>query len=1021
MRRGNYFRVALIALLLFALALAVSTCGGHRHKTPGLPSLESTQRFAQAPTEISIDDALADLAKLTLPQGVEAALFAQLKAELERQLKTKRTSKFVSAPPMGEDNTVTDLAPLYAGQNAIRLKWKEVNTGDYDLDGTVGISDITPIAVRFGNSATDGVEDAKDKAVDGNGDGVVNIADITPLAQHFGTKIEGFKIYRTDEGLEEPDLIGAVPRQQAQLLAGVAVVYVFTDPAIDGEATYLYEARPYATTPEEGQPSQPVVVGAYSSYGITREEIPKLVEIAVDGITTYAIKDEVLLSFEEMQASTTVFSAAYDDMAGVVVGQISGTDTYRVALESAEKAVSRHKMSSQVNEYSVSYHFVNTLDGNDTTQKSISKTYTDPLRGRQWGLHAVNANDAWDLSEGEEVIVAVIDTGVDIDHEDLVGRTVPGKRIGYSWWEWPWDLGVKNDDYPHGTHVAGIIAATGGNDKGVVGLANRAKVMPLKTGGRFYDEANDKWYWGFPHGAQADAIHYATAHGARVINMSLGGYGFPDSNILNALSEAESQGVVVVASAGNGGLDQVGDYAQNHYPSAYPAVLSVAAIDDDDHRPTFSNYGYPDFVDVAAPGVAVLSTVANSSYEGDVLSGRTWSGTSMAAPHASAVAAMLLSIAPNLTPTQVRDIISSTGTPISTDKPIGKLLNAYAALQYVTSGEIPQPPRNLQAVPVTNQGYIHLTWDAPLSGPTPDSYTVHVEVAETLGYSHPWLLPGEFPAYGTSADSTHILLEIKYHYWVYSNYQGRTSSAVDVISPYGASGTFPRPSEFDASENDPNYSNAINLCWTLPNGYSGYTHQIQAICLERSTQLNGTYERLKFFDYAPGKWGWVDNNGGQGYSPGTVYYYRLYSYNGEAQPVEYLGGPQRGQVYAPPQYYNVSGTVTKSTGGGLQNVMLMLLDEGYTAYSNSSGAYTITGVPEDSYTLLPNYSGWSFSPSSSLVTVNGGNVIGKNFTATDIQSPTVSITAPSDGASFNVGASTSFTATASDNLSLIHI
>lgn len=222
----------------------------------------------------------------------------------------------------------------------------------------------------------------------------------------------------------------------------------------------------------------------------------------------------------------------------------------------------------------------------------------------QWNLPVIETNRGWDLSKGsEDVIIAVIDTGVDLQHSDLDGQLVEGYNI------------VEKDKQPlddvgHGTHVAGIIGALVNNGEGVAGVSWYNKIMPVKA----LDGSGSGTTY-----AVAEGIIWATDHGAKVINMSLGNYA--DSQFLHdAVKYAYDRDVVLVAASGNDNTERPG------YPAAYPEVLAVAATDSNQKRAEYSNYG--DYIDVAAPGTNIASTFPGNQYA-------ALSGTSMASPHAA--------------------------------------------------------------------------------------------------------------------------------------------------------------------------------------------------------------------------------------------------------------------------------------------------------------------------------------------------------------------------------------------------
>ena len=257
---------------------------------------------------------------------------------------------------------------------------------------------------------------------------------------------------------------------------------------------------------------------------------------------------------------------------------------------------------------------------------------------------------AWDFTMGHpDVVVAILDTGVDIQHEDLVGGIwtnpleTPNNGIdddgnGFvddvHGWNFAQGSNSVADDHGHGTHVAGTAAARINNDEGVAGMAGGATIMPVKV---------------FPPppnviGTYEDLIMgiiYATDNGAHVINMSLGATSYSRGEEA-AVDYAWAHGVVVVAAAGNNGANVY------HYPAAHPNAMAVAATDSSDQRAYFSNWG--DFVDVAAPGNWVYSTMRGNYYG-------SMSGTSMASPHVAGLAALIFSLNPQLTNAQVRAII----------------------------------------------------------------------------------------------------------------------------------------------------------------------------------------------------------------------------------------------------------------------------------------------------------------------------------------------------------------------------
>ena len=242
-------------------------------------------------------------------------------------------------------------------------------------------------------------------------------------------------------------------------------------------------------------------------------------------------------------------------------------------------------------------------------------TPSDPDYPTQWGLPAIGATSAWDVTMGSpDVVVAVVDTGINSSNPDLAGQVLTADGVNFV--DPTYDA---SDDNGHGTHVAGIIAASMDDGIGGTGLAPGCRLMPVKV----LDGT------GSGTDAQVAAgIDWAVDHGAKVINMSLGGSG--TSAVLDdAAAYAEGNDVTLVAAAGNDGA-----YETDIYPAAAPGVVAVGATGRDDDIAPFSNWG--PYVDVAAPGVGILSTWNDGGM-------RTESGTSMATPFVSAAIALVRS------------------------------------------------------------------------------------------------------------------------------------------------------------------------------------------------------------------------------------------------------------------------------------------------------------------------------------------------------------------------------------------
>lgn len=295
------------------------------------------------------------------------------------------------------------------------------------------------------------------------------------------------------------------------------------------------------------------------------------------------------------------------------------------------------------------------------------RTPNDPAFPRQWGLAKINAPEAWNIITGAvSMTIAILDTGIDLGHPDLAPQlwTNPGeipangldddangKIDDVHGWHFyqaangPAEDALIQDDFGHGTHVAGIAAAATDNGIGVAGLAWGGRLMAVKV----LDQYGSGWYSDIAAG-----IVYAADNGARLINLSLGGAP-PSQALCDAAAYAHDRGAVVIAAAGNTGGAVL-------YPAACDQVLAVAATNQTDSRPTFSNYG-PE-IDLAAPGVDIYSTWY---YTGIRASGYfTKSGTSMATPYVTGAAALVWSRWPGWTADQVSQRLRATATDVNT-------------------------------------------------------------------------------------------------------------------------------------------------------------------------------------------------------------------------------------------------------------------------------------------------------------------------------------------------------------------
>lgn len=273
--------------------------------------------------------------------------------------------------------------------------------------------------------------------------------------------------------------------------------------------------------------------------------------------------------------------------------------------------------------------------------------HADAIRDRQWALDALHTDRIWPTTRGAGVTVAVLDTGVEADHPDLHGNVLEGKDlVGF---------GAREGDEAwarHGTAMAGIIAGHGhgpGDGDGVLGVAPEAKILPVRVILEDKDPARAKARSSRGN-ALAEGIRWAADHGADVINLSLGddsASAHPEPGEDEAIQYALRKGVVVVASAGNGG--EKGDRIS--YPAAYPGVIAATAVDRYGTRAPFSTRRW--YAAVSAPGVdVIIADPDHKYYEG-------W-GTSAASAFVSGAVALLKAAHPDLTPAQVKRLLEDT-------------------------------------------------------------------------------------------------------------------------------------------------------------------------------------------------------------------------------------------------------------------------------------------------------------------------------------------------------------------------
>jgi subtilisin family serine protease len=343
------------------------------------------------------------------------------------------------------------------------------------------------------------------------------------------------------------------------------------------------------------------------------------------------VPDRLLVKFEEGTPSEVV--TAVLARAGVTAAtRIARTGTRLVEVPPAERAAALAALdASGAVEYAESDVIVSVLE----------TVPNDAHWSTQWGPTKVSTPRAWDVARGSPtIVVAVLDTGVDFGHADLRGASVPGYDVVN-------DDSEPGDDHGHGTATAGVVAARTNNTEGIAGLCWTCSLMAVKVLGATGSGSTS---------TVARGIVWAVDHGARVINLSLGGPGSTQT-LADAVDYAASRGVVVIAAAGNSGV------STPFYPAAYPSVVSVAATDASDQRYSWSNYGA--WVQVAAPGCNV-APLRGGGYG-------SFCGTSSATPLVAGLAGLALSAKPGATRAQLEQAIRSAVVPIQAGVQYGRV------------------------------------------------------------------------------------------------------------------------------------------------------------------------------------------------------------------------------------------------------------------------------------------------------------------------------------------------------------
>jgi subtilisin family serine protease len=363
---------------------------------------------------------------------------------------------------------------------------------------------------------------------------------------------------------------------------------------------------------------------------------------------TRYVPSELLVRFRT-GTSDAEMRAAAQRAGGRLIGPVASLGVHVVGVPPRRAQTALASLRSEPSVQSVERDLF--LEGLDTIPNDV-------LWSTQWGWRLVGTPRAWDSSRGgPSVVIAVIDTGVDSQHADLRGAIVPG-------YDFVNDDPDASDDEGHGTAVAGVIAARTNNNEGQSGVCWTCSLMPVKV---LDSDGSGKT------STIALGIVWAVDHGARVLNLSLGGPA-TTAALQAAVQYAASRDAVLVAAAGNSGVDSP------FYPAGYPQVISVAATTPADARYSWSNFG--DWVQVAAPGCNTAPRLGGGYVD--------FCGTSSAASMVSGIASLAVALNPRASRTDVGLAIGGSATPIPGVVQFGRV-NAPTALSAVSSRETSNP------------------------------------------------------------------------------------------------------------------------------------------------------------------------------------------------------------------------------------------------------------------------------------------------------------------------------------------
>src|SRR6266850_512704 len=485
---------------------------------------------------------------------------------------------------------------------------------------------------------------------------------------------------------------------------------------------------------------------AASSSALTPAVDPPVSGGRLAGIAADHVPGEILIKFRG-RTGMAEHARARAAVSATILGRFrSGAEHWRMGGGvTTEEAIAQLEGDPQVEYVEPDYIVRADVVPNDPRYSSLWALHNTGQAGGAPGAD-IKAEAAWEITTGSRsVLVGVIDSGVDYRHPDLAANVwtnpgeIPGNLIdddhnGFvddvHGWDFANDDNDPFDDYLHGTHVSGTIGAVGDNRYGVTGVNWQVSLVPVK----FTDSKGNG-----PISSAIAAIEYATSLHVNLMNNSWGGDAFSQA-LLDAVNEAADANILFVASAGNDHLD---DDLVPHYPASFdaPNVVAVGATTGADRLASFSGFGRKS-VDLGAPGFQILSTIPTQGFQ-------TFNGTSMATPHVTGVAALMLAAHPGLSAVDLKQALLDTIDPLPALAAItvsGGRLNAARALAALDAGPpvadltpdsiraaLPSAGAGSRTLHLTNSGEADLVWEVFASSPGSAASPRWIAAAPALG------------------------------------------------------------------------------------------------------------------------------------------------------------------------------------------------------------------------------------------------------------------------------------------------